>query len=156
MRASLEVRPARVLALEGGGEGAVCLCMHVCVTCVCVTNMCVYVRKVKNSQARTGHQRGMGGRWTDDDDTHERHTDTNKLTRHTASWLPHTLSRRTHNSGPHILPVAPPSTPRCQGHKQGHNSNNRQQEVTCEARAACSTSSNLTGLRGTDETVCGV
>ena len=39
-------------------------------------------RKVKNSQARTGHQRGMGGRKTDDDDTHERHTDTNKLTRH--------------------------------------------------------------------------
>ena len=36
---------------------------------------------MKNSQARTGHQRGMGGRWTDDDDTHERHTDTNKLTR---------------------------------------------------------------------------
>ena len=35
-------------------------------------------------QARTGHQRGMGGRWTDDDDTHERHTDTNRLlTRHT-------------------------------------------------------------------------
>ena len=27
----------------------------------------------------------MGGRGTDDDDTHERHTDTNKLTRHTAS-----------------------------------------------------------------------
>ena len=26
----------------------------------------------------------MGGRWTDDDDTHERHTDTNRLTRHTA------------------------------------------------------------------------
>ena len=42
-------------------------------------------RKVKNSQARTGHQRGMGGRGTDDDDTHEQHTDTNKLTRHTAS-----------------------------------------------------------------------
>ena len=33
----------------------------------------------------------MGGREIDDDDTHERHTDTNKLTRHTASWLPHTL-----------------------------------------------------------------
>ena len=48
--------------------------------------------KVKNSQARTGHQRGMGGRKTDDDDTHERHTDTNKLTRHTASGLPHILS----------------------------------------------------------------
>jgi len=44
------------------------------------------VRKVKNSQARTGHQRGMGGgRETDDDETHERHTDTNTLTRHTAS-----------------------------------------------------------------------
>ena len=27
----------------------------------------------------------MGGRETDDDDTHERHTDTNRLTRHTAS-----------------------------------------------------------------------
>ena len=26
---------------------------------------------MKNSQARTGHQRGMGGRWTDDDDTQE-------------------------------------------------------------------------------------
>ena len=36
------------------------------------TQGCMYVcRKVKNSQARTGHQRGMGGRWTDDDDTHE-------------------------------------------------------------------------------------
>ena len=42
-------------------------------------------RKMNNSQARTGHQRGMGGRGTDDDDTHEQHTDTNKLTRHTAS-----------------------------------------------------------------------
>ena len=52
-------------------------------------------RKVKNSQARTGHRRGMGGRETGDDGTHERHTDTNKLTRRTASWLPHTLSWRT-------------------------------------------------------------
>ena len=31
--------------------------------------MLCYVRKVKNSQARTGHQRGMDGRGTDDDDT---------------------------------------------------------------------------------------
>ena len=44
---------------------------------------------MKNSPARTGHQRGMGGRWTDDDDTHERHTDTNKLTRHTLAKTPH-------------------------------------------------------------------
>ena len=36
-------------------------------------------RKVKNSQARKPHQRGMGGRGTDDDDTHERQTDTNRL-----------------------------------------------------------------------------
>ena len=36
-------------------------------------------RKVKNRQARPGHQRGMGGRWTDDDDTIERHTDTSRL-----------------------------------------------------------------------------
>ena len=70
-------------------------------------------RKVKNSQARTGHQRGMGGRWTDDDDTHERHTDTNRLTRHTASWLPHTLSRRTHNSRPHP-PCRPPQRSKVQ------------------------------------------
>ena len=34
------------------------------------THMHMYMhvcRKEKNSQARTGHQRGMGGRWTDDD-----------------------------------------------------------------------------------------
>ena len=40
MRASLEVRPVCVLALEGlegEGEGAVCLCMHACMhVCVCV------------------------------------------------------------------------------------------------------------------------
>ena len=89
---------------------------------------------MKNSQARTGHQRGMGGRWTDDDDTHERHTDTNKLTRHTASWLPHTLSWRTHNSRPHppCRPPQHPTVPRVQTRAQRHN---RRQEVTCEARA---------------------
>ena len=83
-------------------------------------------RKVKNSQARTGHQRGMGGRWTDDDDTHERHTDTNKLTRHTASGLPHTLSWRTHNSGPHSS-CRPPST-RCQEKQTRAQHHNRRQE----------------------------
>ena len=73
-------------------------------TLVCPMYVC---RKMNNSRAQTGHQRGMGGRGTDDDDTHERHTDTNKLTRHTASWLPHTLSWRTHNSRPHP-PCRPP------------------------------------------------
>jgi len=89
-------------------------------------------RKVKNSQARTGHQRGMGGRGTDDDDTHEQHTDTNRLTRHTASWLPHTLSWRTHNSGPHpsCRPPQHSNVP-----KQGHNNTTDEQEVTCETRA---------------------
>ena len=112
-------------------------------------------RKMNNSQARTGHQRGMGGRWTDDDDTHERHTDTNKLTRHTASWLPHTLSWRTHNSRPHP-PCRPPQHSKVPRETNKGTTNNRRQEVTCEARAACSTSSNLSGRRGTDETVCGV
>ena len=50
--------------------------------------------EAKNSLVRTGHQRGMDGRETEDDDTRERHTDTqtqqlsdtHKLTRHTASW----------------------------------------------------------------------
>ena len=96
---------------------------------------CMYVcRKMNNSRARTGHQRGMGGRGTDDDDTHERHTDTNKLTRHTASWLPHTLSWRTHNSRPHP-PCRPPQhskVPREQTRAQQHN---RRQGRTREARA---------------------
>ena len=62
----------------------------------------------------------MGGRETDDDDTHERHTDTNKLTRHTASWLPQkerkkenflgfslqtcTFARQTNNFAAHAWP----------------------------------------------------
>ena len=59
----------------------------------------------------------MGGRETDDDDTHERHTDTNKLTRHTASWLPHTLSWRTHTAltQGHAPPVAPPPAQQTKG-----------------------------------------
>ena len=48
----------------------------------CWTTRGMYVcSKVKNSQARTGHQRGMGGRKTDDDDTHEPDTD------HPARWV---------------------------------------------------------------------
>ncbi len=86
-------------------------------------------RKMNNSQARTGHQRGMGGRGTDDDDTHERHTDTNKLTRHTASWLPHTLSWRTHNSRPHP-PCRPPQHSKVPRETNKGTTNNRQQEVT--------------------------
>ena len=66
-------------------------------------------RKVKNSQARTGHQRGMGGRKTDDDDTHERHTDTNKLTRHTgANWRVLVLSLQPPTSEPLVTSNRPP------------------------------------------------
>ena len=41
-------------------------------------------------------------------------------------------------------------------HVPFHGDVDDRKEVTCEARAACSTSSNLAGRRGTDETVCGV
>ena len=98
--------------------------------------------KVKNSQARTGHQRGMGGRKTDDDDTHERHTDTNKLTRHTASGLPHILSGRTHHSG-HVPPVAPPSTPRCQETNNSTTTQTGDRGERVRLEQACSASSNL-------------
>ena len=74
---------------------------------------------MKNSQARTGHQRGthrqrkqrgkpnqrqcraqrgMGGRGTDDDDTHEQHTDTNKLTRQ--AFLLNSFERRNEKRNP--------------------------------------------------------
>ena len=103
-------------------------------------------RKVKNSQARTGHRRGMGGRWTDDDDTHERHTDTNKLTRHTASGLPHILSGRTHHSG-HVPPVAPPSTPRCQETNNSTTTQTGDRGERVRLEQACSASSNLVAGR---------
>ena len=80
--------------------------------------------KVKNSQARTGHQRGMGGRKTDDDDTHERHTDTNKLTRHTASGLPHILSGAYTSLRPRP-PCRPPQHSKVPRDKQQHNNTDR-------------------------------
>ena len=101
---------------------------------------------MNNSQARTGHQRGMGGRETDDDDTHERHTDTNKLTRHTASGLPHILSGRTHHSG-HVPPVAPPSTPRCQETNNSTTTQTGDRGERVRLEQACSASSNLVAGR---------
>ena len=114
-------------------------------------------RKMNNSQARTGHanERGMrmgvdaGQMTTTRRDTHERHTDTNRLTRHTASWLPHTLSWRTHNSGPHS-PCRPPQhslpqVPREQTRAQ-QTTDNRGERVRLEQ--ACSASSNLRRPRG--------
>ena len=109
-----------------------------------VTGMYV-CRKMNNSQARTGHQRGMGGRGTDDDDTHERHTDTNRLTRHTASWLPHTLSWRTHNSRPRTPCRPQPSRRR---NKQGHNNTTDDRGERVRLEQSCSSSSNLRRPRG--------
>ena len=122
-----------------------------------------YVRKVKNSQARTGHQRGMDGRETDDDDTLERHTDTNKLTGHTAR-LAATHPEWTYTSLRATFPLPPPPAPAVPRDKQQQtNTDSRQQTntdrrqgLTSEARADCSASSNLRRPRGTDETVCGV
>ena len=80
-------------------------------------------------------------------DTH--HTDTHKLTRHSASWGCHTSRVSTcertalRYSGPRPPPVAPPQHPRCQGHKGTNNNTpagtHKQAtgtgHATCEARA---------------------
>jgi len=75
-------------------------------SCACYTTRST-VRLIdwKSASLGLGHQRGMGGRKTGDDGTLERHTDT-QTHKHSASWLPHTLSWRTHC---HILPVVSPS-----------------------------------------------
>ena len=76
-------------------------------------------------RARTGHQRGrMGGRWTDDDDTHERHTDTNKLTRHTAS-VAATHPEWAYTSLKATSPLSPP--PALQGAKRQTTAQQRSQ-----------------------------
>ena len=58
----------------------------------------------------------MDGRETDDDDTLEveRHTDTNKLTGHTASWAA-THPEWAYTSLKATFPLPPPQHPRCQG-----------------------------------------
>ena len=109
---------------------------------------------MKNSQARTGHQRGMGGRWTDDDDTHERHTDTNRLTRHTASWLPHTLSWRTHNSRQRS-PCRPPQHPRCQESNSSKQTQTSDRGERVRLEQACSASSNRAGRKAGQDRVWG-
>ena len=105
----------------------------------------------------------MDGRETDDDDTLERHTDTNKLTGHTAR-LAATHPEWTYTSLKATFPLPPPPAPAVPRDKQQQtNTDSRQQTntdrrqgLTCEARADCSASSNLRRPRGTDETVCGV
>ena len=94
----------------------------------------------------------MDGRETDDDDTLERHTDTNKLTGHTASWAA-THPEWTYTSLKATFPLPPPPAPAVPRDKQQQtNTDSRQQTntdrrqgLTCEARADCSASSNLAG-----------
>ena len=73
---------------------------------------------MKNSQ--TGHQRGMGGRETEDDDTRERHTDTHKLTRHTARDVNHYKKHSAPPPSQWCLRVS--DTPGCMhSHKRSSN-----------------------------------
>ena len=53
----------------------------------------------------------MDGRETDDDDTLERHTDTNKLTGHTASWAA-THPEWAYTSLKATFPLPPPPAPK--------------------------------------------
>ena len=94
----------------------------------------------------------MDGRETDDDDTLERHTDTNKLTGHTASWAA-THPEWTYTSLKATFPLPPPPAPAVPRDKQQQTNTDRRQQtntdrrqgLTCEARADCSASSNLAG-----------
>ena len=72
----------------------------------------------------------MGGRGTDDDDTHEQHTDTNKLTRHTASVAAtHPESAYTYLKAAPLL--SPP--PALQGAKGTHKGTTTQQTTGANA-----------------------
>ena len=61
-------------------------------------------RKVKNSQARTGHQRGMGGRGTDDHDTLEsdthRHKQAHKTKKERKKQAHKTMKERNKTDNP--------------------------------------------------------
>ena len=103
-------------------------------------------RKMNNSQARTGHQRGMDGRETDDDvDDTPSDTQTQTSSHDTQpAGLPHTLSGRTHNSRPRS-PCRPPQHPRCQGLKQHQTNTDKRQGLTREAEGLLRLSSDLAG-----------
>ena len=82
-------------------------------------------QKVKNSQARTGHQRVMGGRETDDDGTRGvSDTQTHTSSQDTQpAGLPHITSKRTalRHSRPRP-PCRPPQHSKVPNrNKQGHN-----------------------------------
>ena len=87
----------------------------------------------------------MDGRETDDDDTLERHTDTNKLTGHTAR-LAATHPEWTYTSLRATFPLPPPPAPAVPRDKQHQRNTDRRQQtntyrrqgLTCEARVDCS------------------
>ena len=75
----------------------------------------------------------MDGRETDDDDTLERHTDTNKLTGHTAR-LAATHPEWTYTSLKATFPLPPPPQhPAVPRDKQQQTNTDRRQGPTCEA-----------------------
>ena len=96
----------------------------------------------------------MDGRETDDDDTLERHTDTNKLTGHTASWAA-THPEWTYTSLKATFPLAPPPAPAVPRDKPQQTNTDRQQQTNTDKQATganervrlkdCSASSNLAG-----------
>ena len=75
----------------------------------------------------------MDGRETDDDDTLERHTDTNKLTGHTASWAA-THPEWTYTSLNATFPLPPP--PSTRGAKGQTTANEHRQATANKHRQA--------------------
>ena len=70
----------------------------------------------------------MDGRETDDDDTLERHTDTNKLTRHSASWAA-THPEWTYTSLKATFPLPSPPAPAVPRDKQQQTNTDRRQQT---------------------------
>ena len=75
----------------------------------------------------------MDGRGTDDDDTLERHTDTNKLTGHSASWAA-THPEWTYTSLKATFPLPPPPAPAVPRDKQEQTNTDRRQQTNTDRR----------------------
>ena len=75
----------------------------------------------------------MDGRETDDDDTLERHTDTNKLTGHSASWAA-THPEWTYTSLKATFPLPPPPAPAVPRDKQHQTNTVRRQQTNTDKR----------------------
>ena len=95
----------------------------------------------------------MDGRETDDDDTLERHTDTNKLTGHTASWAA-THPEWTYTSLKATFPLPPPPAPAVPTAKREESNHSKQTQTSDRGQRVrlkdCSASSNLRRPQGSD------